>query len=317
MPPIKRDSEDLRQILDHHSVKGYAVTVPIFGDAVIINQEGTGPVRRYTDTAMELGSPQVAYVVKPARPFPFRDYAQARHLNEAPMGYEAWMERYGNRTRAGVLPMLMDMRLALESGTPISEYAAEYGLIENAGCMDAASNITCATFWANQVTILKENLKRGMLVEYADSKLSIPGRIVGFEKDRKIVLLEVFTPLPFMETPRAIANQAIRKGFYSSKTFSIGYGLRQALEDAKVPLPPGKLADGDGRQYVLEDLIDISFVEDFCEKHHPGEGHCVWQGLVLYIVPLDLTSPSEYLGKFHPLPERMVPSEYVLDYESE
>lgn len=318
MPRVERDSEELRQILDHHSVKGYPVRVPIFGDAVIVSQEGTGPVRRYTDTSVELGSPQVAYVVKPVKPFPFLEWVKGRDLTVTPMDYQEWIKKYGERTRRGILPMLMEMREDLERGEKISEAQAEYGLMENAGCIGPNRTVTCATFWSNQVRIPPELLKRGMLVEYDDDKKgTFPGRIVGFEDDRKIALLEVFTPVPFMDSPLAIFNKAIRKGFYSSRTYSIGYGLRHAFEDASVPLPPGKKADPEGRQYVLDELMDISVIEDFCQKHQPGEGHCVWMGLILYIIPLDLSAPSEYLGRFHPLPEHMIPSEYVVDYEHE
>lgn len=318
MPRLERDSEELRKILDHHSVAGYSVRVPIFGDAVIIRQEGTGPVRRYTDTSMELGSPQVAYLVKPARPFQFSEWVKAKHLSEEPMDYEAWLSKYATRTRHGVLPMLMEMREDLEHGTKISEAQAEFGLMQNAGCIGPDETVSCATFWAAQVEIPPEFLKRGMLVECHDSKKGdFPGRIVGFEEDRRIALLEVFTPAPFMETPRSIVNRAIRKGFYSSKTFSFGYGLRHAYDDAGVPLPPGKNIDPEGRQYVLDDLLDLSVVEDFCKKHYPTEGHCVWMALVLYIIPIDLKAPSEYRPEFHPLPEHAIPSEYVVDYEHE
>lgn len=315
MARVARDSEELRQILDHHSVKGYLVHVPIFGPAFILSQEGTGPVKRYTDTSMELGSPQVAYVVKPARPYPFEEYAKKKGLSEIPMSYQEWLDRYEKRTRKGILPMLMEMREDLERGVNISERAAAYGLIQNAGCIGPDETISCATFWANEVRIPADILKSGMLVEYDDGKVNIPGRIVGFESDRTIALLEVFTPIPKLETPRAIVNEAIRKGFYSSKTYSIGYGTRQAFEDAGIALPPGKNVDAEGRQYVLDDLMEISVIEKFCKKNHPGEPHCLLQSLLLYIIPIDLKAPSEYHGEFRPLPEHMIPSEYVSDYE--
>jgi hypothetical protein len=318
MPRVERDSEELRKILDHHSVKGYPVLAPVFGAAVIIQQEGTGPVRRYTETSMELGSPQVAYLVKPAREFPFSEWVKAKGLSTTPMDYKQWIEKYGHRTRKEILPMLMEMREDLERGVPVSEAQAEFGLMQNAGCVGPDETITCATFWADQVKIPPEMLKRGMLVEcHDDKKGDFPGRIVGFEDDRKIALLEVFTPVPFMESPRSIVNRSIRKGFYSSKTYSIGYGLRHAFEDAGFPLPPGKKSDADGRQYVLDELMDLSIIEDFCKKNYPDEGHCVWMALILYIIPIDLKAPSEFRAEFHPLPEHAIPSEYVVDYEHE
>lgn len=314
MPPIERDSEELRQLLEHHSVKGYHVRVPILGDAIIVRQEGTGPVRRYTDTSMELGSPQVAYVVEPAHDFPFSEWVRSKGLSTTPMDLEQWMEKYGRRTRHGILPMLLEHREELERGGKVSEAEAEHALLGNAGCLSPDDMVTCATFWSNQVDIPPQKLKRGMLVEFDEDKAALPGKIIGKEKDGKVVLLEAFTPVPYMEAPNAIANESLRKGFYSSKTFSLGYGLRQALEDAKIELPKGKLIDSD-RQYILEDLMDMSIIEDFCKKNYPDEGHCWWQGALLYIVPLNLE--GQYIGRFRPLPENMITSEYVVDYEHE
>lgn len=314
MPPIERDSEELRQLLEHHSVEGYPVTVPILGDAFIIRQEGTGPVRRYTETSMELGSPQVAYVVRPARPFSFSAWVKAKGLSTTPMSLDDWMKKYGSRTRSGILPMLLAEREELERGGLVSEAEAEHGLLENAGCIGPDDSVVCGTFWQNQVFVPPDKLKNGMLVEFDEDRATLPGKIVGKSKGGKIVLLEAFTPVPYMEAPNAVANDEIKKGFYSSKTFSIGYGTRQAFEDAKIPLPPGKLIDGE-RQYVMNDLMDISVVEDFCKKNFPDEGHCLWQALLLYIVPIHLE--GQYTGKFRPLPENMITSEYVVDYEHE
>lgn len=313
MPPIERDSDELKSLLEKHSVAGYPVRVPILGDAKIIRQEGTGPVRRYTESSMELGSPQVAYVVAPAKSFPFSQWVAGRRLTTAPMNLEQWMEKYGARTRSGILPMLMEQREDLERGTPISEADAEFGLMKNSGCIGPGDTVICATFWANQVEMAPEKLKRGQLVEFDEGNISVPGRIVGKDGD-DVILLEAFTPVPYMEAPNAINSKAIKPGFYSSKTFSIGYGLRQAFEDANIPLPPGKLIDNE-RQYVMDDLMDLSIIQHFCKQHYPEEGHCIWQGLLLYIIPLNLK--GEYTGKFRPLPENMIPSEYIVDYEHE
>jgi hypothetical protein len=322
MPRFLRDSEELRQILEHHSVEGYPVRVPIFGDAVILGQEGTGPIRRYTEPSKLLGSPQTSYKVKPVHEITFSDWAKHKHLSDVPLDIDQWLGLWSERTRKPVedviLPMTMDMRLDLERGAKISEAQAEFGLQQNTGCIGPDETMSCGIFWSHEVTIPPELLKRGMLVECHDSKKgAFPGRIVGFEEDGRIALLEAFTPTPFMETPRSIYNKAIRKGFYSSKTYSIGYGLRHAFEDAGVPLPPGQKSDAEGRQYVFDELLDLSVIEDFCKKHYPGEGHCVWMALVLYIIPLDLKAPSEFRPEFRPLPERAIPSEAVVDYEHE
>lgn len=323
MPPVKRDTEELKEILVGHSVVGYPVKVPILGSSVIVRQEGTGPVRRYTASSMELGSPQVAYIVAPDHPVPFWAWAEGKGLSNDPMTYKQWLDKYEKRTRAGILPMLMETREDLERGQSVSETEAELGLMRNSGCIGPDETVSCATFWSDQVSIPDEKLKRGMLVDFHFSnalpnqryeKGSIPGRIVGVDLKKKIALLEVFTPLPYMDAPDAIDNASIKKGFYSSKTYSIGYGTRYAFEDAKVELPPGKLSE-DERQYILEDLVDISVIEDFCSKHYPNDPHCLWMSLLFYIVPIALT--GKHKGEFRPLPENMVTSEYVVDYEHE
>lgn len=320
MPPASRDSEELRTILEHHSVEGYAVTAPILGPSIIIRQEGTGPVRRYTDSGVELGSPQAAYVVKPTQEVSFDKWVKAKGLSKTPMSYESWEKKYaGPRNRQGVLPMLMELREELENGRDVSEAEAEYGLMKNAGCIGPDDTVTCATFWANQVVIEPSQLAQGMMVEFEFQRRNqpvenIPGRIVGFQQNRAIALLEVLTPLAYVDAPDAINSAAIRPGFYSSRTYSIGYGTRQGMEDHGYPLPPGKLRE-DERQYVLEDLMDVSVIEKFCNEKYPKDKHCFWHSLLLYILPINLS--GKYAGKWHPLPENVVTPEFVVDYEHE
>lgn len=314
MPPIERDSAELKEILSHHSVAGYHVRVPYIGDAVILRQEGTGPVRRYTDTSVELGSPQVAYVVRPAQPFTFQEWARKKNLSDRPMNLAEWEEKYGKRTRHGILPMLMDMREDLERGALISEAQAEYGLVQNAGCIGPDDTISCATFWSKQVQIVPEMLKPGMLVEYEDKQFTIPGRVVGVNLKKKLALLELFTPAPYLQTPKAIWSEEIKPGFYSSKTFSIGYGLRRGLEDNDVALPPGNVSENE-REYVFNELVDLKIFEDFCRKNYPNDAHCVWHAMLLYVLPLHLD--GMHAGEFRPLPENMVTSEYIIDYDHE
>lgn len=321
MPPVSRDSEELRTILEHHTVQGYHVMAPIIGSSIIQRQEGTGPVRRYTDSGVELGSPQAAYVVKPDHEVTFDEWIKGKGLSKTPWSFDAWAKKYGGpRNRQGVLPMLMELREELESGRrEVSEAEAEHGLMKNAGCIGPDDTVTCATFWASQVYIDPKQLEEGMMVEFEFQRRNqpvetIPGRIVGFIQKDGIALLEVLTPLPYVDSPDAIVSAAIRPGFYSSRTYSIGYGTRQGMEDHGFVLPPGKLRE-DERQYVLEDLLDLSVIEEFCTKNYPKDKHCFWQSLLLYILPITLS--GKYAGKWRPLPENVVTAEFVVDYEHE
>jgi hypothetical protein len=313
---IKRDTDELVKVLETHSVVGYPVHDPIFGDAFIIEQSGTGPVRRYQESAMTLGSPQVTFRTRPARPFSFEEYAKARRLSDEPMNLEEWIKKYGRRTRLEVLPMTVELREDLERGKPVSEVEAEYSLVKNAGGIGPDDTVAFHTVWAKDITIPPEKLKSGMVVEVqAPPDFYGAGRIVGRAKNKDVVLLEVFTPVSYFSATDSLANEEIKPGFYSNNTYSIGYGTRQTMEDNGIPLPPGKFLDEKEREYILNDLLDIKFIDELCRKHQPDEPHCLLQSLIFYVMPLN--TKGRYAATFRPLPEKFITADFVVSYDHE
>lgn len=311
------DAEELRRALETHSVAGYPVRVPIFGKGTIIRQHATSPIRMYQEEeARGIAGPMPYFEVKPSKKFPFKKYVQALGKSDAPMTLEMWKQKYerGARTIYNMIPST-ELVERLEEGGTVSEAEAEYRRLKDRGQLDADDNVTFDIFWANQTTIAPEDLEKGMLIQFSEGQKppGWPGRIVGFMEKDKVVLLELFTPQGFMETPDAVANNlAVRKGFYASKTFSLGYGVAQAFEDQGMELPPGKWSD-DERQYVLKEWMDISTVEDLCKKHYPDEIHCLLQSIIQYIAPINLTGANT--GQFHPLPEKVIPADWIIRYE--
>jgi hypothetical protein len=313
------EAEELKRALETHSVRGFPVQVPIFGKGTIIRQQATSPVRVYVEEAAPgAGGPMPYFEVKPSGRFPFKKYVQALGKSERPMNLQEWKQKYerGARTIYNVMPGT-ELVERLEQGGTVSEAEAEYNRLKGRGMLDANDNVLYDIFWPNQTTIATADLERGMLVQFSgagteEKRTMWPGRIVGFSKRGDVVYLELFTPQSIMEMPTAIALEELRKGFYSSKTFALGYGTVQAMEDKELELPAGQW-DEKERQYVLKEWMDISEIEKFCKENYPEEPHCLWQSLVMYVVPLNLE--GEYAGRFHPLPEKVIPADWVIRYE--
>jgi hypothetical protein len=316
---IRRDNDELIKVLETHSVEGYPVHDAIFGDAFIIEQSGTGPVRRYEESAMTQGaSPQVTYKVRPARPFSFEEYAKMRRLSDKPMDFKEWIAKYKRRhtEEFAVLPMTMSLREDLERGTPVSEMEAEYSLVKNWDGIGPDDTVKFRSAWAHEVTIPAEKLKPGMVVEaQAPPDFFSAGRIVGRGKNKDVVLFEVFTPVSYFSATDALANEEIKPGFYSNNTYSIGYGTRQTMEDNGIPLPPGKFLDEKEREYILNDLLDIKFIDELCRKHQSDEPHCLLQSLIFYVMPLH--TKGRYAATFRPLPEKFITADFVISYDHE
>lgn len=310
------DAEELRRALETHSVAGYPVRVPVFEKGTIIRQHATSPVRMYQEEEVTgIAGPMVYFDVKPARKFPFKKYVAATGKSAEPMTIDQWKQKYerGARTIYNVIPSTKLVN-RLEKGGKVSEAEAAYEMLKGRGQLDEDDNVLFDIFWPNQTTVAPEDLEPGMLVQFSEQGKppGWPGRIVGFTDGNKVALLELFTPTAYMEVPDAVANESVKKGYYSSKTFALGYGVSQALEDQGRELPPGKWSD-DERQYVLKEWMDISVVEELCRQHYPDEPHCLWQSLLFYIVPLHLD--GQYTGTFHPLPEKVIPAEWIIRYE--
>jgi len=310
----KRSSEELIRALETHSVEGYPVHDPIFGDAFIVRQRGSGPTMRYTDAAVETSAPQISYVTRPAKKFTFQDWVRARHLGTEPMSLAQWQERFGRYMRGGKLPVISEVYDALERGDKISEADAEYERLKFGEQLGPGNTVLWNVAQANQITIPPEKLKKGMLVEVnASDGFYGNGRIVGHGKSPDVVLLELFTPVSYFSATDAIANEEVRPGFFSANTYSLGYGTLQAMEDQNVPIPAGRFLDAKEKEWILDELMPVSQIEEFCQKYYPQAQLCTLQSKIYYILPLHTT--GKYKATFHPLPEKFLTSEYVVSYD--
>jgi len=322
---VRRDTEELIQVLETHSVAGYPVEDPIFGEAFIVRQEGTGPTRVYGDTGMQEAAPQIVYITRPAHEFSFQDWVQAQHLSREPMSLEEWRKKYEQRMRGEKLPVIYEVLQDLERGEKISEADAEYARLKYGDALGPDDTVLWNSVQANRVSIPPDKLEKGMLVEVegpGNPEFYGAGRIVGRGKSKDVVLVELFTPVSYWSSTGAIVSEEIQPGFYSANTYSIGYGTRHVMEDNNIPLPPGKLSGYRDREYILEELMPVSEIKKICKLVPPQgsaqEGKpdfCLLQSLIYYILPVNVK------GKFHvtfrPLPENVITSEYVVSYDHE
>lgn len=297
--PTGRDADELRELIRDHEVKGYPVTVPIFG---------TGKVT----TQWRIGGGRINYVVCGDNPIPFEEYAKAVHADSKPLTLKQWEEGDRLPSIAMLQPELQD---TLEGGGKVSMKDHIYTSMMAKGWMDMDQRVTCDSFEARHVKIDPKRLKKGMIIEFSEAGggPEWAGRFVGFEDidDARVALVEMFAPTPFMRAPEAVVPRAIRPGFHSRKSGVFGYGTAQAWEDRRGKLPKGKWAD-DEREYILDDWIDLSEIEDLCREYYSNEPHCVWQAMMLYIIPLNIAK-----GTFHPMPEGGDPDEFVVEFEEE
>lgn len=294
--PIDRDPEELRESIRDHVVEGYPVSIPIFGTGKVVNQ-------------VRIGGGKLFYIVCGDKPIPFEDYAKTTRLDATPMTLKQWEK--GDRLPPvnQLQPQLQDI---LEEGGKVSFKDHIYASLMAKGFIDLEQRVTCDTFEARHVKIDPNRLKKGMVVEFSEAGggPEWAGRFVGFDEvgDTKVALVEMFAPTPFMRAPEAIVPHGIRPGFYSSKTGALGYGTAQAWEDRRGKLPKGKWTD-DEREYILDEWEDLSIVEDLCREYYSNEPHCVWQAMMLYVIPLNIGK-----GTFHPMPEGGDPEEFVVDF---
>jgi hypothetical protein len=240
----KRDDEALKEAIETYSVEGTEVVVPVFNEAVIVKQGGTGPVKHIHPTAVQLGSPLVYYNVRAKTPVPFEHWLEKRLPRDATkqLNFEEWKMRSGRRGDRPegqvYLPVPDYMWDKLEKGGTLSPADVEYDELVNRGCIDPEGKVSCYTFWQDHVHIDPRQLKRGLLVEYryklslgegkGSENYSLQGSVIGFSKDGKIALLELFTPVPYLDLPDSVSSGDIKKGFYSDVTYVIGYGSYEA-----------------------------------------------------------------------------------------
>lgn len=319
-----RDSAELREALDQHSVEGYPVEVPTYGEGHIVRQGGTGPIaNRNTDTGVtQRGAPQPFFVVRIKNPMPFSKYAESKRLSKDLLTPAKWEELLESH-RAGVL--LGDETLKrLEAGESVSRWEAEYEAMYDGGQLDGDGNIIYANFFPGQVEVPEGLIKRDMLVEITEGseKAGLPGRYWGSidgGAEGKVAYLELFSPLPYMEAPDAIASPFIKPEFISKFTYALGYGTAQTWELMKGKLPKGKYAEGTEKIYYLEEAIPLSKItklcKDYTKRELPGQEeppHCVWQAVILNILPVYLKNVT-----VRPLPEHVITGEMVVSFDEE
>ena len=185
-------------------------------------------------------------------------------------------------------------------------------------CLDTDGRINCLWAYWRDLTV---EPKRGILLEYTEddpknvmSITNYPGRVVGVDGD--IILLEVFEPIPFMRVPEAVASEHIKKGFYADVVVSLGLDTANAWKK-KDPagFPPGAWTE-DGFEYILKEPIPLKDFHKFCERFFPNEPGCAWQGLLMYIIPID----TRERGDFRPMREDLADyfaGEYEVAYENQ
>lgn len=324
-----RNDEALREAIETHSVEGMEVVVPIFNEAVIVSQGATGPVRHVTEAAVRLGNPMVYYKVKAKKPVDFETWLEKKN---SPRGADPKIRRTLSGWKdlfQGKLPLIPDyMMVKLESGEALSPADVEYDSLVQRGCINVDGKVSCYTFWQNEVHINPRQLKRGELVEYeyghGEEHATYQGSIVGFTKDKKVAYLELFTPLPYLELPDSLSSEDIQKSFYPEATYALGYGTFEAFEIAAEEsgenlIPPGKWDTEvvkDRRIYTLKEFLPLTVIEDLCKAAYGDEPHCVWQSLIVYVVPIRLYDVT-YSGIWHPLPKNAVQIDAVISYEEE
>lgn len=299
---MPRDTGDLERALRKHSVNGYPVVGPDwFGTGRIVG-EGTRILN------------QLSYRVQADKPIPFKTIADKFGWSTQQIKLETMLDdirKRGFQQPWSKIPP--EIQEQLESGGTASWRDVQEIWLMRAGCLDENQNVTCYDFQADMIEMVSEDLQAGMIVRFHDQKMNkdFDGTVVGIEGSGQntIVLLEVFEPTPFMDAPEAMDPSKIRPGFYSDHTFKLGYGTYEAFQKTKTKLPPGKAqTDPESRRqvphYILKDPIPLADIDAFCQKHYPGVAFCVWQCMILYIIPIHPApvSGEHQGGTFAPLP---------------
>lgn len=330
----KRDDQVLKEAIETHSVEGMEVVVPVLGEAVIVSQGATGPVRQVTPEETRLGGPMIYYKVFAKRPLPFSDWMVRRYPRmtyNVQMPLDLW-----RKTFEGRLPLMPDYQMRkLEQGGTLSIADMEYDSLAQRGCIDLDSKVTCYTFWQNQVAIDPRQLRPRTLVEVesgqGENHAVYSGSILGFSKDRKLVYFELFTPVPALDVSAFVWPEGIEPGFYSEYTHALGYGTYEAFEIAEGEsgeklIPPGKWdtdEEKSRRIYTLKDFMPLSIVEDLCREAYGDDptakvgknSLCTVQSMILYVVPIQMSLAEK--GRWRPLPEHVVQVDAVISYEDE
>jgi hypothetical protein len=302
----QRDTEALKEALKRHSLDGYTVAVPIFGSGRILQQ-------------WRIGTGDVYFVVEADSPVPFSKFADSLRVDDVPMDLKGWQEQIRAGGSLSIPVMRPELRERLEAGGKVSHRERLLWELIDSESIDERQNVVRYSFGLGQTEL--HDPRRGMLVEFHDRESKYanwPGKIVGIEKkDVEIVLLELFSPIPFLDSPYAVDEEEIRKGFYSGSTAALGYGTVEAWEETGRDLPKGRWMNPswgaqEERFYVLDELIPLSEVEAVCKggKTKYPERLCVLQSAWMYVLPIRKDG-----GTFRPLPEGLEADEVMAEYE--
>ena len=304
------DAGELERALKTHSVRGYPVWVPLFGNSIL---ESSTTVRN-----------GVYYRIRPTKPLPFDQVAEEMSLDPTPKNKRQWASKGSEdwpteedgslklRSPQFVLPPEIQARL--DVGESVSWKDVVEAWVARGGCLDEERRVTCYDVSGEGVIIPADQLKRGMLVEFYDEKQDKwgwAGRVVDVGSDDRsgpIVYVELFEPVPFMDTPEAFDPSKIRPGFFSSVTWKLGYGTAEAWQKSKIPMPPGEWVPNPvfkRPDYLTNEAIPLDAVRRICDKFYPGEPQCVVQSMLFYIIPIQVTAlpPKHRGGHFRPVPE--------------
>lgn len=282
---------DLRRLVREHSISGYRVRVPLFVS------RGTWKVGSPTPsngTIEKQIRPEkggfIFYKVVADNPIPFSQFADNMRVSAKPMTMKEWRNKFVKGT-ASFPAIAADLREKLEAGGMVSQADVLFRELVDRGCVDIDQNVFCYTFPAAEVLI--SDPEPGQLVEIDGGW---PGVVIGFENvekaKKKLILIQEFTPVPYLRTPEALLPAAVEKSYTLPLTWVLGVDLVKAIEKTGGKLPPGEWSEN-REDYVLEQPIPLSEIEDFCEDPKTweklGQGKnilCLQQAMMLHTLPL-------------------------------
>lgn len=270
--------EDLKRLVREHSVAGYRVSVPLFVTGVIELQ-----IRPERGGFM-------FYKVRADEPVPFDRFVKLMGVSDKPMTMKEWRNKFVKGT-ASFPPIAPDLRERLETGEKVSHADAIFRDLVDRGCIDVDQNVFCYTFPSKDVIL--EEPEPGQLVEIDDG---LPGVVLGFEnveraKD-KLVLVQMFTPVPYLRTPEALLPAAVKRSYALPFTWTLGVDLVKAIEKTGGKLPKGSWSEN-GEDYILDEPIPLLEIDAFCDdpmtwkKLDQGKSiFCLQQAMMLHTLPL-------------------------------
>lgn len=314
-------SDELERALRTHTVEGYPARAELFGDVTL-----AGSTRSRQN---------IFFRVRPEKPMPYDQLASRFRFDTRPLSLAEWtggegvpLEMPALRTPSTFFPP--EIWETLEAGGKVSWKDVMEMWLRRGGCLDENRNVICYDVDAKTVNIPWDKVETGMLVEFRDAKLGKTGwagRVVDMEgstQDNKIVYVELFEPVPFIDAPEAMAPEKILPGFYSGITWKLGYGAAEGWEKVGKAFPPGEWQTDTTRRrprpnYLFKEPIPLSEVKEFCDRYYPEEPHCLWQGMIMYIVPIKLgpKAPHHQGGTLLPVPEESARSGMYMVWRAE